>query len=479
MPKIEVQNDLIVYSTAAGTDTLQAAINQAIAAQKPLYIGPGSYSVTSLRIDDKVRIFAMKGSVTINSSGANCFYITVQSGISGSRISDVTIEGLVFDGENKPFATGLVRPGLIRCVNADRLVIKDCFIGRSDRAGVDLIQSAGAIGSNEFYDCRTSIYSNKSLGLNIIDNYIRDSKDNGIVIWRSDQAFDGTSIGRNRIYGVQNDTGGSGEFGNGIFVYQSNSVNSVSNVIVGCNYSALRYSQSSNAVVLSNQITSMRETAIFIEAPDDNAAAYEGVVVSNNVIFDAGEGIKIVNSNLGSRRSTISANVIKNISQKKFVQWASPSKDPATQYTVITPGNGITVSSDATICANMIESCGFAGIALTIAGTYNATTGVVRDQNTIAALVNGNMMKNCSVGVGYSDDDPRGYAEVSENVIIGASDAAITRVNVTNLPNVPNNPNNGFGPLVRRPGAPDVGGNADPITTRFSFFRNKVIPKTV
>lgn len=137
------------------------------------------------------------------------------------------------------------------------------------------------------------------------------------------------------------------------------------------------------------------------------------------------------------------------------------------------------MSSDSVVHANTIESCGFAGIALTIAGTYNATTGVGRDQNTIAALVNDNIVKNCPVGVGYSDDDPRGYAEVSENVIIGASNAAITRVSVTNLPNIPNNPNNGFGPLVRRPGAPDVGGNADPITTRFSFFRNKVIPKTV
>ncbi|MCC0806428.1 TIGR03808 family TAT-translocated repetitive protein [Methylobacterium sp. W2] len=479
MPKIEIQNDLIVYSTAAGTDTLQAAINQAIASQKPLYIGPGSYSVTSLRIDDKIKIFAMKGSVTINSSGANCFYITVQSGVSGARISDVTIEGLVLDGENKPFATGIARPGLIRCVNADRLMIKDCFISRSDRAGVDLIQSAGTISGNEFYGCRTSIYSNKSLGLDISENYIRDSKDNGIVIWRADQAFDGTSIGGNRIYGVQNDTGGSGEFGNGVFVYQSNSVTSFSNVISGCNYSALRYSQSSNAIISSNQISSTRETAIFVEAPDDNAAPYEGIVVSSNAIFDAGDGIKIVNPNLGSRRSTISSNVLKNISQKTFVQWASPSRDPATQYTVTTPGNGITVSSDAVVHANTIESCGFAGIALTIAGTYNATTGVGRDQNTIAVLVNDNIVKNCPVGVGYSDDDPRGYAEVSENMIVGASNAAITRVSVTNLPNVPNNPNNGFGPLVRRPGAPDVGGNADPITTRFSFFRNKVIPKTV
>lgn len=311
MPKIEIQNDLIVYSTAAGTDTLQAAINQAIASQKPLYIGPGSYSVTSLRIDDKIKIFAMKGSVTINSSGANCFYITVQSGVSGARISDVTIEGIVLDGENKPFATGIARPGLIRCVNADRLMIKDCFISRSDRAGVDLIQSAGTISGNEFYGCRTSIYSNKSLGLDISENYIRDSKDNGIVIWRADQAFDGTSIGRNRIYGVQNDTGGSGEFGNGVFVYQSNSVTSFGNVIARCNYSALRYSQSSNAIISSNQISSTRETAIFVEAPDDNAAPYEGVVVSSNAIFDAGEGIKIVNSNLGSRRSTISSNVLK------------------------------------------------------------------------------------------------------------------------------------------------------------------------
>ncbi|GJE19065.1 TIGR03808 family TAT-translocated repetitive protein [Methylobacterium marchantiae] len=479
MPKIEIGSDVVIYSNAAGSDTFQAAINQAAAVQKPLYVAAGSYSVANLRISDKLKIFATKGSVTISSADTNSFFLTVQSGMSGVRISDVTIEGIIFDGENKPFASAVTRPGLLRCVNVDRLTIRDCFISRSDRSGIDLIQSAGIIDSNEFYDCRTAIYSNKSSGLIVSQNYIRDSKDNGIMVWRSEQASDGTIIQGNRIYGIQNNTGGSGEFGNAIFVYQSNNVTSSNNNIIGCNYSALRYSQSSNAIISNNQISSTRETAIFVEAPDDSAAPYEGVVVVGNAIFDAGEGIKVVNANLGSRRSTISNNVLKNISQKTFDQWASPSRDPATRYAITTGGNGITASSDAVISGNLAESCGFSGIALTVSGSYNSETGTVRDQNAVAASVVGNIIKNCPVGIGYSDDDLRGFANVSENIIIGASNASITKVDVTNAPNVPNNPNNGFGPLVRRPGAPDVGGNSDPVTTRFSFFRNKIVPKTV
>ncbi|WP_081612722.1 TIGR03808 family TAT-translocated repetitive protein [Methylobacterium sp. 88A] len=380
---------------------------------------------------------------------------------------------------SKPFSNGLTRPGLIRCVNADRLTIKDCFISRSERSGIDLVQTAGLINNNEFYDCRVSVYSNKSAGLIVSDNYIRDSKDNGVVIWRADQAFDGTIVRSNKIFGVQNSSGGSGEFGNAIFVYQSNNVTASENNVIGCNYSAMRFSQSSNSIICNNQVSLARETAIFVEAPDESGALYEGIVVSGNTIFDAGQGITVVNPNKGSRRTTISGNTLKNVTQKTFDQWASPSRDPATQYTITTGGNGITVSCDVVVSGNTIENCAFCGVALTISGSYNSTTGVVRDQNTVAALVYGNLLKNCPVGIGYADDDPRGYAEVSENVIIGATNAAITRVEATNVPNVPGAPNNTFGPLVRRPGAPDVGGNADPITTRFSFFRNKVIPKTV
>lgn len=110
MPKIDIDLDAIVFSNATGTDTLQGAINQAISQKKPLYIAQGTYSVNSLTVNNSVRIYATKGSVTLQSSGSNAFFMTVEASTAGARISDISIEGLKFNGQNESFTGGLARP---------------------------------------------------------------------------------------------------------------------------------------------------------------------------------------------------------------------------------------------------------------------------------------------------------------------------------------------------------------------------------
>lgn len=479
MPKIDIDLDAIVFSNATGTDTLQGAINQAISQKKPLYIAQGVYSVNSVTINNSVKICAAKGSVTLQSTGSNAFFMTIESATAGARISDIIIEGLRFDGQNEAFSGGLARPGLIRGQNIDRLTIQDCFFLNSQRAGVDLNACAGFVSRNEIVNCRTGIFANNSVGLIIEDNYLRDSKDNGIMVWRGNQAFDGSIIERNKIYTINNDTGGSGQFGNGIFVFLANSVTTTDNIILNSKYSAIRYSSSSNAIIKGNQISSARECAIFVEAPDESRPAYEGVCVQGNTIFDAGEGIKVVNSNPGSRRASVIGNAIKNVTTKTFDEWVTPTKNAGDRYTRVTNACAIIGNSDIVANDNVVENCSIAGIVLDIRGSFNSAAGTVRDQNTVMGIAHGNIVKDCPIGIGYNDFDARGFIDIADNIIGGATNASITLVNVTNLSGVPGLPTNGFGPYAREPGAPDAGGSSDPITDRVSITRNKVVPKTV
>ncbi len=371
MPKIDIALNAIIFSNAAGTDTLQGAINQAIVTSKPLYIAQGVYTVTTLTINNSVKIYATKNSVTIRSSGTSCFFIAIESATQGARISDVVIEGIILDGENKPFTGGLSRPGLIRAQNVDRLTVQDCFVGRSDGSGIDVSSVTGFFLQNEFVDCRNALSSVNSIALTIRNNTIRDSKDNGIIISRSAQNADGSLITGNKIFTVNNVTGGSGQFGNGVFVFLSNNITVTENIFTNCNYSAVRFAHSSNSVISNNQISGTRETAIFVEAPDDTQASYQGATINGNTIFDAGNGINVVNSNAGSRRATISANTIKNLTQKSFDGWVSPTRNAADRYTITTIASGITGSADISVTSNVIESCAVTGIVLAVSGTFN------------------------------------------------------------------------------------------------------------
>ena len=97
--------------------------------------------------------------------------------------------------------------------------------------------------------------------------------------------------------------------------------------------------------------------------------------------------------------------------------------------------------------------------------------------NCVNALVAGNILKYCQIGVGYWDLDTRGFAEISGNVICGATIAGIIQVQGTELP-VPGAPNNGYGPFAAVAGATDMGSDSSPVTDRFSFYRNKIVPAT-
>ncbi|MET7245799.1 TIGR03808 family TAT-translocated repetitive protein [Methylobacterium sp. EM32] len=477
MPKINIDAEAIVLSSDAGGDTLESAINLAIGNKKSLVILPGTYDASEIYISDSIHIRGIGGTVIIQSSGSTAVMITVESSQSGTRISDVTIEGCNFDGNNADFPTG-DRTSFIRARNVDRLVIEGCFFGRSRDSGIYLSAVAGRISGNEFYDCRTAISAAGSVGLVIDKNYIRDSKDNGINLWQPNPNFDGTVITGNRIFGVDNDTGGSGQFGNAIIGYEAHNIIVSNNVISGVKYSGIRFNVCTNSQIIGNNISNTRETAIFVEAPDSSQYGYTGVVVQGNILSTVGNGISVVNPNYSGRRVTVTGNSITDSTFNTYDEWATPDRNPAQRYTITSYAAGvIAAGADIVVANNVVENCQSQGVVVHPLGTYDPSTQQRRDQNIVSVLALGNIMKQCQIGIGYNEDDDRGYAEIAENIIIGSSGGSVVPVY---SPSFDTHTSAGFlpKPYERVAGSADQGNATSPITDRISFSRNKALPLT-
>lgn len=477
MPVIVSTDEKILFLNQSGSATFQGAIDQAQASQKALFVGPGVYPIAGISISGSIAISAMPGTVTFQSSGNTSFYITIAPASSG-RISDVTLRGMTFDGVDKAFDIG-TQPGLIRARNVDRLLIENCFIGRSTQSGIDLKSVAGKIHGNEFYDCRTAVLAEDSAGLEVSSNYIRDTKDNGIVVQRLSPPYDGTIISRNRIFTVDNATGGSGQFGNAIFAVQAFNVVVDSNVTNGTNFSGIRLNTCSDSQVSGNNIMNARETALFVEAPDPSVPGYQGVTVTGNVLDTVGRGICAVNPEYGGRQVIVSNNIVRNVIANTFDQWLTPDRDPTKQYTVTTQATGITgEGADIVIASNVVEDCQGPGLVVTPLGSYDPSAGHVRDQNSVAIIAANNIVKNTPISIGYSARDYRGYAEIAENIVIGATNGGVVQVEATPNPSPLLPPDNQFGPYVRVSGSADMAGTTTPITDKISFSRNKSVPAT-
>jgi uncharacterized secreted repeat protein (TIGR03808 family) len=475
MPLITTTAVNIVFSAATGADTLQNAINLAQSSGLPLFIAPGVYMQASVTITAPVTIHARKDSVQLRSPDGNAFTLRIGAGTAAPRVAGVVLSGLNFDGENKPLAAG--QNGLAQFYNADRLVVEDCFFWRSKKSGVYLYGSEGRVSGNRYDNCVTSITSVNGVGMAIEGNYLTNSLDNGIECYRAPWAttqsyFDGTLIHRNRIYSVLNNSGGSGQWGNGIVCNGLQYLRISDNFVSSVNFSAIRVNYCSDVVVSGNQAAFAREVAIFVENPADYAGGWKGVVLNGNTLNDVGGGIVCVNTNAGSRRASIVGNSIGNVRKKSFTEYSSGTTGG---YTRITHGVGIWLACDCVAEGNTVEYAEAAGIAAIFGGTWNGQANT--DRSAVTAIVANNILKFCNVGVGYSDSDARTYAEISGNVIIGSA-MNIVRMAVTSLP-APAPAGNFYGPPAPVTGAPDMGNTSNVIATRWSFNRNKIVPATV
>jgi uncharacterized secreted repeat protein (TIGR03808 family) len=366
---------------------LQRAIDAAARHRVPLMLPPGLYRASDLVLPAGSQIFGVRGgSRLVLGYGASI--------LAASGVSDITLQGIVFDGSGRalPEQRGLVT---LRDVQAVRVL--DCTFTASGGNGIVLERVEGEISGNTIVGAaKAAIFSLDARGLAIKGNTIRESGNNGILVWRSTVGDDGTLVTGNRIEQIGAKGGGTGQNGNGINVFRAGNVIVADNRIHACAYSAVRGNAASNLQVRGNTCTKLGEVAIYSEF------GFEGALIATNVIDGAATGISITNFNHGGRLAVCQGNLVRNLFTRG---------DPKTSTEAC--GTGISAEADTAITGNVIEGAPVAGIWL---GWKN----YLRD-----VTVTGNLVRSSPVGVAISVTTGAGSALVADNLIVGASTGAI------------------------------------------------------
>lgn len=251
---------------------------------------------------------------------------------------------------------------------------------------------SGRVTGNRFSNiAQTALFARDSRGLEVSGNHIHDIGNNGIQIWTSEKAEDGSIVCNNRIERIAATNGGTGENGNGINVYKAGNVIVSGNRIGDCAFSAIRNNSGSNCQITGNSISRTGEVAIYCEF------AFEGAVVSNNLIEDVAFGISITNFNEGGRLAVVANNLVRKAKGGGSLPHTSAV--------------GIAAEADTQIIGNVVEDAAETGINL----------GWGKYCRNLAAT--GNTIRNCGRGIAFSLSEGSGPVMITGNRIAGARTA--------------------------------------------------------
>jgi uncharacterized secreted repeat protein (TIGR03808 family) len=366
---------------------LQAAIDAADKRRGNLLLPPGKYVASGLTISKPVQIEGIAGnSILISKDGRSILNI--------DGASRVTLRGLTFDGAGPTAAKGARRSELVLADGAKQLIVENCaFLGGSG-SGLSLERCSGRITNCEFGFIEvTGLYAFDSAGLEISGNYVHDIGNNGIQVWTSEKREDATIVIGNRVERVAAKAGGTGQNGNGINVWKAGNVLIAKNRISDCAFSAIRNNSGSNCQILGNSVSRTDEVAIYVEF------AFEGAIVSDNLIENVCFGISLTNLDQGGRLAVCSNNLVRRVRGGGSL----PDKRAV----------GIYAEADTAVTGNVIEDARDVGIGLGW-GRYG--------RNLIAT---GNLLRHCGRGFTVSVADGAEPAFIANNTISGAKIGAI------------------------------------------------------
>jgi uncharacterized secreted repeat protein (TIGR03808 family) len=238
------------------TATLQVAADQAAQSGIPFFLPPGVYSTGKLQLKSGTHLKGVPGKSILRYRDGGALL-----GIEAAK--DVSLDGLVLDGDGKPLGDG---GALLVAIQSERLGVKDCRVVNATEDGIVLRRVSGRIADCEIGDIRGSaLFSEDAGGLEITGNHVRDCGDNGILVWRSTAGEDGTIVTGNRIERIAAKSGGSGQNGNGVNVFRAGSVLVSGNRIADCAFSAIRSNSGSNCQMLGNSCERLGEVALYAE----------------------------------------------------------------------------------------------------------------------------------------------------------------------------------------------------------------------
>ena len=361
---------------------LRAAVEKAIQGDGLLELPAGDIVASGITIDRGLTITGIPGRTRlVPEAGQSVFTITTAE--------PVTLSGLTFDGENKPGDVPLVM-----CEGATALAISDCIFTSSSGSGLWLEKSGGRIRGNSLFKIeRSAIFSRDGKGLTISENTIRDIGNNAIQIWTTTPAEDGTIVSNNRISRVDYTDGGTGQNGNGVIIFRAGNVIVEGNRISDCAFTAVRNNAGSNCHIVNNNISRMGEVAIYCEF------AFDGAVVSGNIIEDTGLGISVTNFNDMGRLATVANNVVRRCVGPGVLKETS--------------GTGIHTEGDATVVGNVVEDTRDSGISLGW-GPHSRTL-----------MATGNIVRNARNGIRFSMTKGADVVLIANNRISGSKENSI------------------------------------------------------
>jgi uncharacterized secreted repeat protein (TIGR03808 family) len=369
------------------SSALQRAVNRAAAARAVLNLPAGVYRAGALQLPPYAAIAGRQGATRLVMAGG-------PSLLAATGSDNVLLSGLILDGADIPLPE---RRGLVHLAQGRGLRVADCEIIGAGRNAIALEAIAGDVIGNTISAADAAIFSLDARGLRIAGNTVRGAGNGGILVWRSTPGDDGTLVVDNRIDGIANRSGGSGQYGNAVNVFRADNVIVRGNRINNAAFSAVRGNAASNLQILGNTCSAIGEVALYAEF------AFEGAVIADNIVDGAALGVSVTNFNQGGRLAVVQGNLIRNLKPQR----------PAGTDPDDGAGIGIGVEADTVVTGNIVENAPNIGIAAGW-GQY------LRD-----VTVSANVVRGADYGIAVSVAPGAGAAVIADNMISGARLAAI------------------------------------------------------
>lgn len=354
----------------------------------PVFMPPGTYAISNITLPSRVRLSGVPGATRLVYAGDGHL-------LAAENAGHIEFTGLVFDGANRWLGDNV--QGLIDMRGVAHFVLDNCQVMGSGKNGVSLERVSGRIERSEITGAADAgIFSVEARRLQISANTVADCGNGGILVHRWQPGEDGTIVTGNRVERILARNGGTGQFGNGINIFRAGNVIVSGNQVADCAFSAIRSNSGSNIQMSGNTCLRSGETALYSEF------AFEGAVISNNIVDGGANGISVVNFNEGGRMSIVSANLVRNLSETGPYPADSPGF-----------GIGISVEADTSVTGNVVENAPLFGMQFGW-GPYL--------RNVVAT---GNIIRNAGEGIAVSVVEGTGATVISDNIIDGARRGAI------------------------------------------------------
>lgn len=366
---------------------LRNALSEAAKRNAPLIVAPGRYRIANVALPEGTRLVGVPGATQ---------FVAAQAGplLLGRGIKRAAITGIGLDGLDLRASQ---RDGLLSVDDVAELTLSECDFVNAGSVGLMLNRAGGRIEANRFRTMRESaLFSLDSRGLTIAGNQVEDCGNNGIQLWRTQPGDEQSLIRGNRLNRIRSDAGGDGPNGNGISLFKAGGVIIEGNTLRDCALTFIRNNSGSNVQIIGNQGRRCGETALYSEF------AFEGAIISNNLVEDCAQGANITNLDHGGRLSVFANNIIRN-AKKGF---APKGTEPV-------GGMGVHVEAEAAITGNVIEGASDIGISL----------GWSWGMRNLACT--GNMVRRTGIGISVSLVPKERNALIANNVIAEAKLGAV------------------------------------------------------